>query len=333
MTSLTVLVLRFSAMGDVAMTLPVVRQVLEQHPHVRIILATRSAYAPIFPTLDRLTVIGLDLDAHHKGLSGLWNLYRTLKRQSPDAVADLHNVLRTRILDLFFRMSGLRTAIMDKGRDEKAALTRREGKILVPLKSMHERYAEVFGRLGLPTTLSPSIVPCTSPVSEDLRIGLAPFAAHAPKMWALHRSIQLIHKLRSDLNARIDLYGGGGEEAAILAKIADDDPGVHSYAEESLATQLDRMSKLHLMISMDSANAHLAANVGIPVLSIWGATHPYIGFAAYGQPTDYCVQRLDLDCRPCSTFGQKPCWRGDLACLDISVDNVFAQVCDVLGRS
>ena len=75
------------------------------------------------------------------------------------------------------------------------------------------------------------------------------------------------------------------------------------------------MSQLEVMISMDSSNMHLASLVGTPVVSIWGATHPYAGFMGWGQSEDNVVQ-VELDCRPCSIFGQKPCLRGDFACLN-----------------
>ncbi|MEG0191459.1 MAG: glycosyltransferase family 9 protein, partial [Lachnospiraceae bacterium] len=73
-------------------------------------------------------------------------------------------------------------------------------------------------------------------------------------------------------------------------------------------------SYLDVMLSMDSANMHLASLVGIPVVSVWGATHPYAGFMGWKQQPDHTVQ-VDLSCRPCSVYGQKPCFRGDYACL------------------
>ena len=68
------------------------------------------------------------------------------------------------------------------------------------------------------------------------------------------------------------------------------------------------------MLSMDSANMHLASLVELPVVSVWGATHPYCGFTGWHQNPANEVQ-ADLPCRPCSVFGNKPCQRGDYACL------------------
>jgi ADP-heptose:LPS heptosyltransferase len=76
------------------------------------------------------------------------------------------------------------------------------------------------------------------------------------------------------------------------------------------------MSHLDVMLSMDSANMHMASLVATPVVSIWGATHPYAGFMGWGQDSANVIQ-VDLDCRPCSIYGQKPCLRGDYACLNM----------------
>ena len=74
------------------------------------------------------------------------------------------------------------------------------------------------------------------------------------------------------------------------------------------------MSWLDAMVSMDSANMHLASLVHTPVVSIWGPTHPYCGFSGWHQSPDLAVQ-LDISCRPCSVFGNKECYIGDFRCM------------------
>ncbi len=94
------------------------------------------------------------------------------------------------------------------------------------------------------------------------------------------------------------------------------------------------MSHLDVMISMDSANMHLASLTGTPVVSIWGATHPYAGFVGWAQKPSNILQ-VDLPCRPCSIYGNKPCARGDMECMHrISPESVVAKVEEVLaGKS
>ena len=96
--------------------------------------------------------------------------------------------------------------------------------------------------------------------------------------------------------------------------------------------ELALISHLDCMVSMDSANMHLASLVGTPVVSIWGATHPYCGFLGWKQPYENIVQ-AELDCRPCSVFGDKPCYRKDYACMSaISPDTIIAKIRSISGQ-
>lgn len=86
------------------------------------------------------------------------------------------------------------------------------------------------------------------------------------------------------------------------------------------------MNCLDVLLTMDSANMHLGALANTKVLSIWGATHPLAGFAAWNQPASNQLSD-ELDCRPCSIYGKKPCYRKDLACLNhVTPDRVIAFV-------
>jgi len=76
------------------------------------------------------------------------------------------------------------------------------------------------------------------------------------------------------------------------------------------------MSYLDVMLSMDSANMHLASLVNTEVISIWGQTHPYAGFLGWKQLPVNTIQCEDLACRPCSVYGNKECYRKDFACMN-----------------
>ena len=109
-------------------------------------------------------------------------------------------------------------------------------------------------------------------------------------------------------SARFFLFGGGSREAELLKGVAER----HKCC--TVEPGLLLMSNLDVMVSMDSANMHLASLVGTTVVSVWGATHPYAGFMGWNQKEENAVQ-VTLPCRPCSIFGNKPCRRGDYACL------------------
>ncbi|WP_201747971.1 glycosyltransferase family 9 protein [Chitinophaga vietnamensis] len=324
----TILVTRLSALGDVAMTIPVMKQVLESNPGLRIVFVSNKNWSALCAGIPGLTFFPADVKGPHKGVKGLYRLFREISQQHRiDAVADLHNVLRSKIVRTFFRLKGVPVAAIDKGRAEKKALTRRENKILQPLTSTIERYAQVFRTLGLtcemgrqpvfaPQPLHEGITAVTGVKGTDKWIGVAPFATYREKMYPLEKMSEVIGLLAKQPGQRILLFGGGKQEVAQLAALAAQHPQTITVAGRfALKEEMSVISQLDMMISMDSANMHLASLFGVPVISVWGATHPYAGFMGYGQSAENAVQ-LDLYCRPCSVFGNKPCFRGDYACME-----------------
>jgi ADP-heptose:LPS heptosyltransferase len=328
-------VIRFSAMGDVAMCVPVVRILLEAYPDLQVTFLSQSAFAPLFGGIDRLHFHAADLRGRHKGLAGMLRLYRELRGLGPfDAVADLHQVLRTAQLDLLFRLSGWNVAVIHKGRKEKKDLIRRDHKQFQRLPSTFSRYADVFKRLSLPVSLeiSPQIPESTAPSSRksvrgEIQLGIAPFAKHSGKTWPIERMRLVVESLSARGDIRVLLFGGGKTERMLLDTWAEEIPGVTSMAGRySLKEELGIIAGLDLMVSMDSANMHLASMAGVPVVSIWGATHPYAGFLGWQQSEDRVVQS-DMDCRPCSVFGNKPCYKGTHACMtSITPEDVIKKI-------
>ena len=319
------LVIRFSAMGDVAMTVPVIHSLASQHPELRITVMTRGRFAPMFQWMPaNVEVKPVDLE-NYSGLFGLSRLYRELKEKRFDAVADLHDVLRTKFLRLRFKMSGTKVAVIDKGRKEKKALLG-NGQTAEPLKQMTERYREVFQRLGYDFTLNykQAFNPQTENFSKvnsavgtkekgDKWVGIAPFAAHEGKIYPLDK-MKSVAEMYADKGCKVLLFGAGKKESEILNSWQKGNIVSTCGLLGGLYNEMLLMSKLDLMIAMDSANMHIASMIGTPVLSVWGATHPKAGFTGWGQPNDRSIQ-LDMPCRPCSVYGNKPCQFGDFRCL------------------
>ncbi len=323
----TLLAIRLSALGDAAMTIPVIREMLAANPLLEIVLVTNQRWLALGAGIARLHLVGAEVKGRHKGIPGLYRLFREIhKAYRIHAVADLHGVLRARILRAFFALSGKKVAVIDKGRAEKKALTRPENKILQPLKTTVQRYRDVFARLGVHgITVSPirsaappaELLAVTGPKQPGQRwIGIAPFATYREKMYHLAKMEAVMNVLATDPGNRLFLFGGGPGEIQQLASLAEDNPNTVCVAGQfGLEAELAMMERLDVMVSMDSANMHLASLRGTPVVSVWGATHPYAGFMGYGQPEANAVQ-LALECRPCSVFGNKPCFRGDHACME-----------------
>ncbi len=307
-----ILAYRFSAFGDVAMTAPVFREFLEQNPEVEIVMVSRKNFEGLFADIPNLTFKGVNLD-EYKGIFGLRRLANELVKEfHPDIVANLHDVIRTKILDRIYQRKGLKVFKINKGKEEKEHLTDVWNLNKVQLKKTVERYADVFRDMGYQVELSHQLRPVPGDKSG---IGFAPFAQHRGKMLPLEKSYELARILAQ--KHTVYFFGGGKTETETLEKWEQEIPNTFSLAGKlSLTEELEKISRLELMISMDSANMHLASLMGTRCVSIWGQTHPYAGFLGFGQSEADVVQVKDLTCRPCSVFGDKECYRGDWACLE-----------------
>lgn len=325
-----VLVSRFSALGDVAMTLPSVYDACTANPDVEFFFLTRHHPAQVFINRPpNLTMATVNLD-NYRGVAGMWRLARALRaRYGITDFVDLHDVTRTKLLRLFMRLAGVRVRYIDKGRRAKAELTRRHDKVLVQLKPMPERYRDVFYAAGIAlandfATLwgngkgDPADFASVTPPRRDGEhwLAVAPFAKHKGKIYPIELLERVIEHYDRREGQKIFIFGFGDSENETIAKLARRYPSVVNMAAAGLgiAAELSLLSHCDVMLSMDSANMHLASLVGLRTVSVWGATHPYTGFLGWGQRTRDVVQ-LDMTCRPCSVFGDKPCLRGDYHCL------------------
>jgi ADP-heptose:LPS heptosyltransferase len=150
---------------------------------------------------------------------------------------------------------------------------------------------------------------------EGQWIGIAPFAKHPGKIYPVENMELVVAALSKRKDTTLFLFGGGETEQSVLEGWASRYPGVFNVAGRyALDSELSLISHMDLLVSMDSANMHFASLVGTTVVSVWGATHPYTGFYGYRQQPGHAIQ-MNLSCRPCSIYGNKPCYRGDWACL------------------
>lgn len=336
------LVFRFSAMGDVIMILPVLKGVLDANKNIEIYLVTQSSFFPFFQGIDRLHTVAIDLKSSHRSFSGLVSFYRAIQNKiNPDFVFDLHCVIRSSFLSLLFALNGRKVYRFKKGTLQKLALVR--SKKIKSLKSTIDRYADAFRINGYPVEL-PEVPVFANNTSIDFNseifinpvtIGIAPFAKHPQKIWGIDKIDSLIAKINDTFQVNILLFGAGSYEVDLLEKLENKYPNcIISAKHFKLSDEINLMKNLALMISMDSANMHLAAMAGIPTISVWGATHPAFGFVPYNQPEDNIIQYpvAELKCRPCSVYGNKKCiYSDDIRCMRlIAVDSVFDRVSQIL---
>lgn len=318
-----ILAYRFSAFGDVAMLVPVFKEFLEQHSHVEIILLSRENFKDLFTEIPRLHFKGIELN-EYKGVLGLKKLTdETFDEFQPNIIGDFHDVLRSNILNFFFKLKKLPVYQLDKGRKEKKELIKISNIHKTQLKKNTERYADVFRKMGFELRLSHELKPV---INNKCGVGFAPFAQHFGKMLPLEKSFELATKIAQQ--KKLYFLGGGKKEAEILSLWEKEIPNTESLVGKlSLREELQFISQLEIMISMDSANMHLASIAGTRCISIWGATHPFAGFLGYGQKAEDTVQIQDLTCCPCSIFGNKKCYRGDWACLnEIDINKILLKI-------
>lgn len=312
-----ILVIRLSAMGDVAMTVPVIRSVVQQNPEVHITVLSRAFFKPFFNDIPNVSFVEADVKGRHKGFLGLFKLSKELRLLRFDAVADLHNVLRSNILKFFFKIYFTKVIQIDKGRTEKKALTSGNISSFKQLKTTHERYVDVFRKLGLQVDLSKHKFPVKMELNPTIQnlvghdgkqwIGIAPFAQYQSKSYPLAQLMKVIESLSETSKYKLLLFGGGKKEGDLLNNIASKyEQTINIVGKLSFQEELRLISNLDLMLSMDSGNGHLAAMYGVPTVTLWGVTHPFAGFAPFGQ-ADNCMlaDRTKYPLIPTSVYGNK----------------------------
>lgn len=338
------LIIRLSALGDVAMTVPLVLALRQQYPELKLTVVSRPFYGSFFSEIPDVNFYPVNFDDAKKGIFYLYQLYRKLSHLQIDAFADLHNVLRTKVIRTFFSMSGVRTAYLDKGRSERKKLTTLGPKVISPIKPIIERQVEVCKKLGLNVSIRKvKLLPKKSLSKDTLSIsgpkkqqwiGIAPFATYETKMYPMELMAASIDLLLKE-NYRIFLFGAGKKEIASLEKLAGvSDRVINMAGAISFEKELELISNLDLMLSMDSGNGHIAALFGIPVITMWGNTHPFAGFTPFGQPLENSllpdIKKYPL--LPTSVYGNKFI-KGYEDCMkSIAPDAVLSKVKAVLSK-
>ena len=274
------------------MTVPVISILRSTHPEIKITLLTTKFFSTLYNQIPEINF--LYFEPKHKTVPGLFGLSRKINKINPDFIIDLHDVLRTKILRLFLINKFGQTVVVNKGRKEKKLLIR--GIKSEPLKSMHRRYAETFEALNIKINIDDfsyyKKIKITNHnyafSSNDKLIGIAPFARHQCKEYSINNIINFIDSL--DKSWQILIFGAPGNEEQKIIKLCNNKSNRHVISSNyNLEQQMAIMSNLDVMISMDSANGHIASLFGIDVITIWGATHPNSGYGPLNQPKENSI--------------------------------------------
>jgi ADP-heptose:LPS heptosyltransferase len=339
-----VLVVRFSALGDVALLVPVIKSFVQTYQDVEVTVVTRPKFAPLFYDIERVVAFPADVDYTYNGVFGMRELFRTLIRKANfEVVIDMHDHIRTIVLRTLFRFFGTDVFVFDKGRAEKKLFTKKSGKIDQPIRHTVIRYQQAFEKAGFPFNL---VEPPYFSLNDSLKtaatdwlaqkdlvknekwIGIAPFAMHASKIWPLENYIGLISDVLKKKQAKFFLFGGGPREVKYFESLQQKFPEqvVVAAGQLKLRQEIALMQRMDLMLCVDSSNMHLAALAGVPVLSIWGGTHPDVGFGPFKTQSEIVqVSRAELPCRPCSVYGRDTCYVGGFPCLTRIKANIISD--------
>ena len=350
-----VLLLRFSAMGDVALLVPVVKSFVEANPDIELTLATRPKFAPLFFNLERVVIFPADVDTIYTSVFGLLDLCKKLLRQGPyEVVIDMHDHIRTKMLRSFFRLFGARVVIFEKGRGEKKLFIKKAEKTLKGLPHTVERYRLAFQKAGYSF---PLLEPPYFAISEKIEtvlnwigydksikkakwIGIAPFAMHRSKIWPIENYVPLLELLiaKEQGGVKFFLFGGGKKDIEFFEFLKQQFPThVEIIAGKlKLDQEIALMQHLDVMLCVDSSNMHMASLANVPLLSIWGGTHTDLGFGPYkkGKESIIEINKTELPCRPCSVYGAKTCYIGDFPCLTrITPAHVYERLVETLTNN
>ncbi len=318
-----ILILRFSSIGDIVLTTPVVRCLKQQIPGAEIHFGTKKQFAGLLehnPHIAKRHYLDKSLSA----------LIGQLRAERFDVVIDLHNNLRTSMIKLAL---GVPSHSFDKLNWQKWLLVRWKVNML-PNVHIVDRYLATV----LPLGVRPDgrgldyFIPYKDIVERDWlpethRPGFVAFAIggqHATKRLPLPRLIELCQKI----NHPIVLLGG--KEDAEIGQEIETALGnrliYNACGKYNLNQSASLLEQARVVFSHDTGLMHIAAALGKKIYSIWGNTTPAFGMAPY-KTTFRLLENNDLNCRPCSKIGYDQCPLGHFRCMnDISFDFEISEL-------
>jgi heptosyltransferase-2 len=323
-----ILIIRFSAIGDILLMTPLLRALRGKHPDARITVVTRARFAPLLAHNPRVSeVIGWD-DAESIAALG-----RRLKGRGFSHQLDLHGSLRSLALR---RAAGGRWTTYPKHRVARTVLIRTKRDVYRDRRPVAERYFDAAKDLGVAPDDGPPEMFLSRPTlqaAEDFLaahgigvtrqlIAVAPGAAHFTKRWPLHHWTALARRLVDIGN---DVVVVGGPEDRELGAAVADAAGARAVSAAGgfdLPGSAALLKRARALVSGDTGVMHLASAIGTPVVALFGPTVEPFGFFPYHAKAK--VLQRELSCRPCSAHGGPRCPEVHHRCLqDLTPEDVL----------
>lgn len=319
-----ILIIRFSSIGDIVLTSPVIRALRQKFPKSIISMLVKDEFAPLVvdcPYLDEVIVLKRD-----EGLAGLAG---RLRGNNFDLILDLHSNLRSLYLD--FTLNPKRRLIYNKRVFKRWALLNFKVNLFREKTSVVEYYFEPLKSLGIRGD-SKGLELWINKADEEMAtefldknaagakylIGVAPFANWKTKCWPLGNYVELIKSINKSLDCKFIIFDEPGGTARFGCSVA-------AVSRLNLMAQAALIKRCHYFIGNDTGLMHIADAANVPLVTFFGPTVPEFGFAPFGK--DAVVLSRDLKCRPCSLHGSNSCSRGTLECLSsITAEEVANKV-------
>jgi len=328
---LRILCVRFSSIGDVLLTTPLVRALHRRHPDAELYFVTKRAMAPLVVENPHLTQV-IELAPQER----ITDLARRLRAVRPTHGLDLHGSLRSKALRWLVpcQWSGY-----SKRKFARTTLIATKINIYGKHVPVAERYFEAAraARLDVQPDGGPPeffLAPAArahithwlaeAGLDQTPVAVIAPGAAHATKRWPIQHWRALIQRLQQ-LGLGIVAVGGPGIDRELAAAL---EPSVINVAGEFTLQETGAcLARATVLISGDTGVMHMATGLGTRVVALFGPTVKPFGFFPYTPPARATVLERDLSCRPCSAMGSDRCPLGHHRCLeDVLPDQVAAAV-------
>jgi len=321
-----ILVIRFSALGDILLTTPFLRVLKNKYPKLKIDFFVKSNFIDAInlnPNLNKVFSWSDEKEFSETAIK--------LKQNNYDFVIDLQNNFRSKKV---VRKIGVSSASYKKPNIKKFLLVQTKLNLLKEKRSIPQRYFDVISGLDLDDKGIELFLPdgIESKIdSEKKIIGFAPGAFHFTKRWPIEYYEELGNQLTSE-GFQIVLFGGKSDRE-ICVELQNKIAGSINLSNDNilLQTAMD-MQKCKLMVCNDSGLMHTATSVGVPIVSIFGSTVREFGFAPFGV-NNLVIENKGLSCRPCTHIGKEKCRKKHFNCMmELTPQQIHKEIIDFMRK-
>ena len=341
-----ILVIRFSSMGDILLTSPLVRILRSALPNARIDFLVKSTFADLLKFNPHISSL---IEVNSEDRNELDELRKQIRKTRYDLILDLHNSLRSRWIRFGSRARNIR--VVNKRVVPRFMLVKLKKNYYENIVPVVERYIETVASLGInndgkglevfiPEDLRSVVRSRFSRLHLDSSktvIGLVPGAKHFTKRWPQERFVEFGKNIAGDSSTRILIFGGKDEadyctDIAQLMNTACGSNIAESFAGRlSLLETASAFDFCDVVVTNDTGLMHLAAARQKKIVAIFGSTVREFGFFPYGV-AHTVVENANLPCRPCSHIGLAACPESHFKCMnEIAVADVIAATRHLIG--